>query len=62
MDKAEIWLLFLFFGFFLLPFRTSEQRMRRKMGMMKKPLGLPEISSSSGNDRSKTPNPKLAHS
>ena len=42
MDKAEIWLLFLFFGSLVLPFNALEQRMRRKRGLMEKPLGLPK--------------------
>ncbi len=45
MDKTEICLLFLFFGFFLLPFRALAERERRKMGMMEKPFGVSEIPS-----------------
>ncbi len=32
MNKAEIWLLFLFFGSLLLPIKLLEERMQKKRG------------------------------
>jgi len=42
MNKAEIWLLFLFFGSLLLPIKLLGERMQKKRSLMEKPLGLPK--------------------
>ena len=40
MNRAEIWLLFLFFGSLLVPVKLLGERMQKKRDLMKKPLGL----------------------
>ena len=42
MNRAEIWLLFLFFGSLLVPIKLLGERMQKKRDLMKKPLGLPK--------------------